>query len=159
VALIRLLSFLPARRFSRAAAFGLVARLVLGFTIACRMSAARRSRAASRFCDCSRYSRLSISSTPSLVTLLAASVIFVGIVASALGSRLTHPIRNLTDIADHISRGELGAEITEVHRSDEIGGLAKAIDRLKASVAVAMKRLGDARASGGTAGTALTHGR
>jgi methyl-accepting chemotaxis protein len=91
--------------------------------------------------------------------LLAASIIFVGVVASALGSRLTHPIRNLTDIADHISRGELGAEITEVHRSDEIGGLAKAIDRLKASVAVAMKRLGDARVSSGAAGTALTHGR
>lgn len=91
--------------------------------------------------------------------LLAASVIFVGIVASALGSRLTQPIRNLTDIADHISRGELGAEITEVHRSDEIGGLAKAIDRLKASVAVAMKRRGDARVSSGAAGTALTHGR
>jgi HAMP domain-containing protein len=47
--------------------------------------------------------------------LLAASIIFVGIVASALGSRLTHPIRNLTDIADHISRGELGAVIAEVH--------------------------------------------
>jgi len=77
--------------------------------------------------------------------LLAGSVLFVVVVASALGTRLTRPIRNLTDIADHISHGELGAEIAEVHRSDEIGGLAKAIDRLKASVAVAMKRLGDDR--------------
>jgi HAMP domain-containing protein len=77
--------------------------------------------------------------------LLAGSIVFVGVVASVLGSRLTRPIRNLTDIADHISHGELGAEIAEVHRSDEIGGLAKAIDRLKASVAVAMKRLGDDR--------------
>jgi len=85
--------------------------------------------------------------------LLAASVVFVVIVASALGSRLTRPIRNLTDIADHISRGELGAEIAEVHRSDEIGGLAKAIDRLKASVAVAMKRFADDRRP------SLTHGR
>jgi methyl-accepting chemotaxis protein len=93
------------------------------------------------------------------VILLAASIIFVGVVASALGSRLTQPIRNLTDIADHISRGELGAEIAEVHRSDEIGGLAKAIDRLKASVAVAMKRLDDARGSSGAAAASLTHGR
>jgi methyl-accepting chemotaxis protein len=74
--------------------------------------------------------------------LLAGSVIFVGIVASVLGSRLTRPIRNLTNIADEISRGELTAEIAEVRRSDEIGGLARAIDRLKASVEMAMKRLG-----------------
>jgi methyl-accepting chemotaxis protein len=67
----------------------------------------------------------------------------VVVVASA-PTRLTRPIRNLTDIADHISHGELGAEIAEVHRSDEIGGW-RAIDRLKASVAVAMKRLGDDR--------------
>jgi len=74
--------------------------------------------------------------------LLASSVIFVAIVASALGSRLTRPIRNLTNIADEISRGELTAEIAEVRRSDEIGGLARAIDRLKASIEMAMKRFG-----------------
>ena len=74
--------------------------------------------------------------------LLAGSVVFVGIVASVLGSRLTRPIRNLTNIADEISRGQLTAEIAEVRRADEIGGLARAIDRLKASVEMAMKRLG-----------------
>lgn len=73
--------------------------------------------------------------------LLGASVVFVAIVASLLTPRLTRPIRNLTDIADQISRGQLGAKIAEVDRSDEIGGLARAIDRLKASVEVAMKRL------------------
>ena len=73
--------------------------------------------------------------------LLGASVVFVGIVASLLAPRLTRPIRNLTEIADQISRGQLSASITEVDRSDEIGGLARAIDRLKASVEAAMKRL------------------
>jgi len=73
--------------------------------------------------------------------LLGASVVFVGIMASLLAPRLTRPIRNLTDIADQISRGQLNARIAEVNRSDEIGGLARAIDRLKASVEAAMKRL------------------
>src|SRR5262249_8780485 len=74
--------------------------------------------------------------------LLAGSVIFVGIVASVLGSRLTRPIRNLTNIADEISRGELTAEIAEVRRSDEIGGLAPALDPPQGRAGTAMKRLG-----------------
>ena len=73
--------------------------------------------------------------------LLGASAVFVGIVASLMAPRLTRPIRNLTDIADQISRGQLGTKIAEVERSDEIGGLARAIDRLRSSVEAAMKRL------------------
>jgi len=79
--------------------------------------------------------------------LLVGSVVFVGLLASVLAPRLTHPIRNLTEIADAISRGQLGDQIHEVERSDEIGGLARAIDRLKMSVELAMRRLvvGDPR--------------
>ena len=68
-------SFFDARRFSRAPAFGFVARRVRGLTSACRIIEASRSRAAARFCDCSRFSRLSISSTPSLLILVPASLI------------------------------------------------------------------------------------
>lgn len=83
----------------------------------------------------------------SALVLLVASVVFVGLLSSLLASRLTRPIRHLTEIADEISHGRLAEEIEEVNRSDEIGGLARAIDRLKSSVAVAMKRLtGDQRA-------------
>jgi len=80
--------------------------------------------------------------------LLAGSVVFVGLLAFALAPRLTRPIRNLTEIADAISRGQLSDRIHEVDRSDEIGGLARAIDRLKMSVELAMRRLvvGDPRA-------------
>ena len=75
--------------------------------------------------------------------------LFVGLLASGLAPRLTRPIRNLTEIADAISRGQLGDQIHEVDRSDEIGGLARAIDRLKMSVDLAMRRLvvGDQRAT------------
>ena len=76
------------------------------------------------------------------IALLVASVVFVGLVSSVLTTRLASPIRSLTEIADQISRGQLGMRIEETRRSDEIGGLARAIDRLKTSVEVAMKRLG-----------------
>ncbi len=74
--------------------------------------------------------------------LLGASVLFVALLSSLLAPRLTQPIRNLTAMANDISRGNLAAAIDEVDRSDEIGGLARAIDRLKSSVEAAMKRLG-----------------
>jgi methyl-accepting chemotaxis protein len=51
----------------------------------------------------------------------------------------------LTQISDGISRGNLAAAIAEVRRSDEIGSLARAIERLRASVKLAMDRLGTAR--------------
>jgi methyl-accepting chemotaxis protein len=73
--------------------------------------------------------------------LLVGSALFAGMLASVLAPRLTRPIRNLTDIAEQISRGQLGTRIAEVDRTDEIGALARAIDRLKTSVEVAMNRL------------------
>jgi methyl-accepting chemotaxis protein len=90
--------------------------------------------------------------------LLVGSVLFVGFVSSVLTPRLTRPIRNLTDIAEQISRGQLGAAIAEVKRTDEIGGLARAIDRLKTSVEVAMKRLGGERTSASDHSTAANGG-
>ena len=57
-------------------------------------------------------------------------------------SALTRPIRRLTQISDGISRGNLAAAITETRRSDEIGSLARAIERLRASVKLAVDRLG-----------------
>jgi methyl-accepting chemotaxis protein len=74
--------------------------------------------------------------------LLGVTVLFVIVVSYALASGLTRPIRRLTQIADGISRGNLGAGIAEVARSDEIGSLARAIERLRASVKLAMERLG-----------------
>jgi len=64
------------------------------------------------------------------------------LVSYALAVGLTRPIRRLTQIADGISRGNLGANIAEAQRSDEIGSLARAIERLRASVKLAVDRLG-----------------
>lgn len=78
------------------------------------------------------------------LVLLGVTLVFVLVVSYFLAQRFTRPIRNLTQIADGISRGDLGAMIEEVNRSDEIGGLARAIERLSVSVKLAMKRLAKA---------------
>lgn len=87
------------------------------------------------------YGPLALANRNALV-LLGITVLFVLVVSYALASRLTQPIRRLTRIADGISRGNLGASIAETKRSDEIGSLARAIERLRASVKLAMERLG-----------------
>jgi methyl-accepting chemotaxis protein len=74
--------------------------------------------------------------------LLGVTVLFVVVVSYVLASQLTRPIRRLTQISDGISRGNLAANIAEVKRSDEIGSLARAIERLRASVKLAVERLG-----------------
>jgi methyl-accepting chemotaxis protein len=74
--------------------------------------------------------------------LLGVTVLFVILVSYALARGLTRPIRRLTQISDGISRGNLAATIAETRRSDEIGSLARAIERLRASVKLAVDRLG-----------------
>jgi len=88
------------------------------------------------------------------LVLLALTMLFVGLVSFFVARRLTGPIRRLTRTADEISRGNLKATIDETSRADEIGALARAIDRLGASVKVAMARLAPGRAeTGGANGT------
>ena len=87
------------------------------------------------------YAPLDLANRNALI-LLGITVLFVLLVSYALASRLTRPIRRLTQIADGISRGNLGAGIAESKRSDEIGSLARAIERLRTSVKLAVERLG-----------------
>jgi len=74
--------------------------------------------------------------------LLGVTMLFVLLASYVLARGLTRPIRRLTQISDGISRGNLGAAIDETKRSDEIGSLARAIERLRASVKLAVDRLG-----------------
>mgnify|MGYP003493296454 CR=1 FL=1 len=77
----------------------------------------------------------------SATMLLLRTLVAVVIITYLLASRLSAPIRNLTDIADEISRGNLGAEIKETGRSDEIGALARAIERMSVSLQMAFEKL------------------
>jgi methyl-accepting chemotaxis protein len=79
-------------------------------------------------------------------SLLAATVALVVLAAWLLGYRLAAPIRRLTDVADRMSCGELDTEIREIQRGDEIGALARAIDRMGVSIRMAMQKLHKAAA-------------
>jgi two-component system, cell cycle sensor histidine kinase and response regulator CckA len=67
--------------------------------------------------------------------------LFVGIGLSAvLGSRTVRPILELKSIADDISRGHLDASVS-IQSNDEVGELARSLERMRASLKAAMIRL------------------
>ena len=72
--------------------------------------------------------------------ILITIALVVGI-AYALGRALTRPINELTIIADKLSKGDFDVNLTQVERGDEIGSLARAIERLGISIKLAMDRL------------------
>ncbi len=73
--------------------------------------------------------------------LLIATLVVVVFIAFFVSRSLTAPIRELTEIADKYSQGQLDLEISGLHRGDEIGQLSKSIQRLGTSIRMAMKRL------------------
>ncbi|WP_169309222.1 cache and HAMP domain-containing protein [Desulforhopalus sp. IMCC35007] len=81
------------------------------------------------------------SAQKNALILLAATLLAVIVIAYLLASRLSSPLQNLTKIADEISRGNLEANIRETHRNDEIGALARAIERMGVSLQMAFARL------------------
>lgn len=77
------------------------------------------------------------------IAAIAVVVIAIAVAISfAFANTLARPIEHLTRIAENISLGkDLDKKITESKRKDEIGTLAKAVDRLKTSVKIMMDRL------------------
>lgn len=69
------------------------------------------------------------------------TMVAVILVAFACAAGLTRPINNLTQITERMSKGELGATIQETLRRDEIGALARAIERMGISLEMAFKRM------------------
>lgn len=73
--------------------------------------------------------------------LLVITVLLVLLISSLLALRLSTPIKNLTQIAVEISRGKLGQNVKEALRTDEIGALGQAIERLGKSVRFAIHKI------------------
>lgn len=73
--------------------------------------------------------------------LVIATSVLVIVIASLLGKALTRPINQLIAVTEQLSKGQFQDAIPETGRSDEIGALARAIDRLGVSIRLAMDRL------------------
>ena len=85
------------------------------------------------------FSALSVYNSQTQVLMLG-TLVLVLIVAFLLSRQLTRPIRQLTAAADAISRGNFDYEISDAKRGDELGELARSVERLGASVRLAMER-------------------
>ncbi len=70
-----------------------------------------------------------------LVVLVGVLAIFMGLALTwALSRTLVRPVRELTDVADALARGDLGAR-TRSEREDEIGQIGRAIDGMAEELA------------------------
>ncbi len=76
-----------------------------------------------------------------------AFLLVLGLQLSLLWSRVLRPVQRLTDAAIGLSMGRYGAPIAETSLRDEIGVLARSIERLSNSVRLAMERLAKRRSS------------
>ncbi len=75
------------------------------------------------------------------ILLLLGTLIAVIVVAMIVSRRLTTPIRELTTVAEQYSLGKLSLRIAGLDRTDEIGQLAQAVERLGTSIRLAIERL------------------
>ena len=73
--------------------------------------------------------------------LIAGALVLVVVVAYLLSRQLASPIWELTAVAENISRGSFDRKIVGAERRDEIGALARAIERMAASIKLAFERL------------------
>ncbi len=72
--------------------------------------------------------------------LLGITALGVILIAWFLGRAIGTPIKKLTEVAEKISVGDMGAEI-KIKSRDEIGNLAEAIMRMQDSLRRAIERL------------------
>jgi methyl-accepting chemotaxis protein len=75
------------------------------------------------------------------LTLSVAALLLVGLVSFLLARQLSRPVLALTHAAEEISRGRFATEITGTERKDELGALARAVERLSVSIRMAFERL------------------
>jgi len=86
------------------------------------------------------YAPIQVANRQALL-LLCVTLVIVAACAFLLSRKLAAPIRSLTETTDQFSQGKLNVSISGLQRKDEIGELARAIERLGMSIKVAIKRL------------------
>jgi len=75
-----------------------------------------------------------------VLVIFGATVVLIGIIVSVYGTMLVSRIRNLTDVAERISVGDLDAQVSS-KTADEIGDLADAVGRMQDSIRISIERL------------------
>ena len=73
--------------------------------------------------------------------LLVVTILLALALAYLLARRVVAPIEELTRVADAISLGKLETSISATERGDEIGSLARAIERLRLTVKIAFQKM------------------
>jgi methyl-accepting chemotaxis protein len=73
--------------------------------------------------------------------LILITTVLVIAIAFFLGKQLTQPINHLTAVAEELSSGKFDTAIPQTSRGDEIGSLARAVERMGFSIRLAMERL------------------
>ena len=75
------------------------------------------------------------------IALFVVALMLVLAASYLLSRRFVKPIQNLTEVAEAISLGNLGINVEGMNRGDELGSLARAIERLRVSVKVMFTEL------------------
>lgn len=75
------------------------------------------------------------------VYLLLGTIIISVLISFFIATSLTRPIQRIADATNAISKGQLDMKLEEAYRSDEIGELARAVERMAVSVTLALKKL------------------
>lgn len=73
--------------------------------------------------------------------IIIAAVILVMIISILMSFNLASPIKKLTMTANNFSKGKFGEAVEFTNRNDEIGDLAKSIERMGVSIRLSLKRL------------------
>jgi HAMP domain-containing protein len=76
-----------------------------------------------------------------MVTLIAMGLLVAVMFSVFLARGIIGPIRRLTDMAGKMSTGNLETPFVEIESQDEIGELARSLERMRASLKAAMTRL------------------
>lgn len=78
--------------------------------------------------------------------LLVVTILVSFVVAYFISLRIVQPIKHLTEVAEGISKGKfISAKLEEDKRGDEIGSLARAIERMSISIRIAFQKLKEDR--------------
>jgi len=80
-----------------------------------------------------------------MLRLLGVAAAVAAVFALIVAPGIANPIRRLTAITEEISRGNFQQEVREVSRGDEIGALARSIERMTKSLRIALSRLSEKR--------------